>query len=254
MNPRVAQASMLVPFDAANYTWLDLTERNLTDAEIYPHMAELQSYPVEKMPMLFEKMAVIVPSSMMGHGIATLERVGKVLHFELWTLNFDSPAMEVEVMDDLEHPGEVLTRARVDQQVLANLTRRYGSVEKAKKVVTDNAGRIVANIYCATMVTSAITESYSCPSNPANEKRRRKKKLPLYEWKTIVIDPNEVKRVRDAAAPHKHREKCREHEVRGHWAVRKKSGRRYWVRSHKRGDPSRGTVFHDYQLEETREK
>jgi hypothetical protein len=36
--------------------------------------------------------------------------------------------------------------------------------------------------------------------------------------------------------------------VRGHWAVRKKSGKRYWVKAHKRGDPSKGSVFHDYQL------
>jgi hypothetical protein len=246
VNPRVAQNASEVAFDAAKYTWLDLTERNLTDEEIHPHMVELHSYPVEKMPMLFEKMAVIVPSNL-GRGVATLERVGKVLHFELWGLNLDSPAIEVEIKDDPEHPGELLTRARVHQEVLADLTRSYGA-EKATKMVTDNAGRIVANLYCATMVNSSVTESYTCPSNPANEKRRRKNKLPLYEWKTIVIDPKEVKRVRDAAAPHRYRDKCRQHEVRGHWAVRRKSGKRYWVRAHKRGDPSKGTVFHDYQL------
>ena len=35
------------------------------------------------------------------------------------------------------------------------------------------------------------------------------------------------------------------HDVRGHWSV-SKLGKRYWVKSHKRGDSAKGTIFHDY--------
>jgi hypothetical protein len=249
MNPKVASMAARVEFDAADYVWLDLTECSMTDAEIYPHMQELQFYSVAKMPMIFEKMAVIVPESM-GHGVATLERVNDTLHFELHAVSGRDRSLTIEarMTDHSEHPGEKSVSARVDEQVMQDLSRQYGGREIATKMVTGSVGRIVANVYSATMVARNVAETYRCPHNPVNAKRVRKKKLPLYEWKTIVIDPSEVKRVRDEAAPHRIREKCREHEVRGHWAVRKRTGRRYWVRAHKRGDPSKGSVFHDYQL------
>jgi hypothetical protein len=39
------------------------------------------------------------------------------------------------------------------------------------------------------------------------------------------------------------------HEVRGHWCVRRKSGKRYWRKAHKRGDKSLGTITKDYKLD-----
>lgn len=39
------------------------------------------------------------------------------------------------------------------------------------------------------------------------------------------------------------------HEVRGHFCVRKKSGKRFWRKAHKRGDKSLGTITKDYKLE-----
>ena len=39
------------------------------------------------------------------------------------------------------------------------------------------------------------------------------------------------------------------HEVRGHWCVRRKSGKRYWRKAHKRGDKSIGTITKDYKLD-----
>ena len=249
MNPKVAKAAALVSFDAADYTWVDLSDRNITNAEIHSYMQDLQSYPVAKMPMLFEKMAVLLPPDMGEGGVATLERVEGTLRFAMWTFSWkgEKPPYEVFLVNRGDDSGGWSVNVRVDEQLMTSLQRTHGK-DKAEEMITQSAGRIVAVIYCATLVDAAVTESYTCPRNPSNEKRRRKKKLPLYEWKTIMIDPNEVKRVRDAARASKPREKYREHEVRGHWAVRRKSGKRYWVRAHKRGDPSKGSVFHDYQL------
>jgi hypothetical protein len=205
MNPKVSNAAAQVSFDAADYTWVDLSDRNITDAEIYPHMVELQSYPTGKVPMLFEKMAVLLPADMGEGGVATLERVNDSLHFAMWTFNWkgEEPPYEAFLVNRGDDPGGTWSvNVRVHEQLLANLQRTHGK-DKATEMIAQNTGRIVAVIYCATLVDAAVTESYTCPRNPSNEKRRRKNKPPLYEWRTIVIDPNEVKRVRDSAKAHK---------------------------------------------------
>ena len=38
------------------------------------------------------------------------------------------------------------------------------------------------------------------------------------------------------------------HEVRGHWCVSKTTGKRWWRKSHKRGDANLGVINHDYEL------
>lgn len=38
------------------------------------------------------------------------------------------------------------------------------------------------------------------------------------------------------------------HEVRGHWCVSKRTGKRWWRKSHKRGDANLGVINHDYEL------
>lgn len=250
MNPKVAKAAMLVPFDAADYTWVDLTDRDkmpTLDAIIEAGAQELNEYPVEKMPLLFEKLAVL-PDSKYGEVVVTIERLTDTLRVSMWPLGDSKSAFHAQIRDDPDSPGEYLINLEIEEQVLTDLTRSLGGRAAAQERIQQNVMSIVLDVYMATITRGTAIESYACPRNPANEKRRRKNKVPLYEWKTIVIDPNEVKRVRDVVASHRRKEKCREHEVRGHWAVLKRTGKRYWVRSHKRGDPSKGTVFHDYQL------
>lgn len=253
VNPRVAKAASFVAFDAADYTWVDLTgvtDKDFPDSEMTQHLSDLASFQIEEMPMMFEKVAMIPPH---GYGggtecAVTIERQGGTMLVSLWSDGTVS-AFDARVTNHPTINNELSVSAEVEPQVMKDLIKQLGSKETVSNRIARNAARYIAFLYATTVVKPAVVESYACPRNPANEKRRRKGKVPLYEWKTIVIDPSEVKRVRDSVKAHKEREKCREHEVRGHWAVRKKSGKRYWVRSHKRGDPSRGTVFHDYQLE-----
>lgn len=246
MNPRVAEMAAHVAFDVADYTWVDLADYNKPDAHIQPHMHELQAYPVGKMPMLFEKMAVLTPTKYANDLAMTLERKQDVLHFAFWTKDNPASVCDARIFSDAQ--GEPTIDAEIESEVLADLIRVTGSREAAIDRMRDNVARMVAEVYCATIVESVVTQTYTCPSNPANAKRKRKGKLPLFEWKTILIDQVRVQQIRSDALPHKFREPCREHGVRGHWATRKDTGKRYWVKAHKRGDPSKGTIFHDYQL------
>lgn len=79
----------------------------------------------------------------------------------------------------------------------------------------------------------------------ANSNKRRVKggKKPLFEWRTVVIEPKALPNPPKGgthASP-------RHHDRRGHWSV-SKLGKRYWRRATKVGNPANGVVFHDYQL------
>lgn len=75
-----------------------------------------------------------------------------------------------------------------------------------------------------------------------NRKRAAKKKPPLYDWHTVVIEPPAPKRAPlggTHASP-------RRHERRGHWRTTR--GKQVWVKNCFVGDASKGSVFKDYEV------
>lgn len=72
-------------------------------------------------------------------------------------------------------------------------------------------------------------------------------KTPTYDWTTVVIDP--IKPIGTDRKGGTHASP-RQHDVRGHYA-KSKLGKLFWRKAHKRGDPSLGTVFHDYVVRST---
>ena len=87
---------------------------------------------------------------------------------------------------------------------------------------------------------------YYAPTKRANHvKRLRQGKVPMFDWRTVVIEPSKPKREHQGgthASP-------RLHDRRGHWRVMK-SGKKVWVKNCKVGDPSRGVIFHDYAMKD----
>lgn len=80
-------------------------------------------------------------------------------------------------------------------------------------------------------------------SSPSNRKRIAKGKKPLYEWRTVVIQPRAPRSAHQGgthASP-------RQHDRRGHWRTYK-SGKRVWIKNMRVGKASNGTVFHDYEF------
>jgi hypothetical protein len=243
INPRVARAAMLVAFDAAEYTWLDLSEQDASREDLHPYALEQASFSVAKMPLLFERMAIIPPlANWSDQDVFTLERVNGRIKVTGWLQGQPDSGFRVELFD--EEGGEYAMLVDFDpERVLPHFQQDR---RKAADWCKQNTVEMMVNLHYASTAKRGAPEYYSCPTNPANAKRRRKGKTPLYEWKTIVIDATIRKRIAAAVRAAKPREPQREHGVRGHWAVRKKSGKRYWVRAHKRGDASKGTIFHDY--------
>lgn len=88
--------------------------------------------------------------------------------------------------------------------------------------------------------------SYAPTKRSNHIKRLRHGKVPFFDWKTVVIEPRSPKGEHQGgthASP-------RLHDRRGHWRHMKKSGKKVWVRDCKVGDPSRGIIFHDYQMKD----
>jgi hypothetical protein len=86
-------------------------------------------------------------------------------------------------------------------------------------------------------------QAYVPTPHKANVSRAKRGLKPLYDWRTIVIEPSQVKQKPQGgthASP-------RRHQARGHWRTYQ-SGKRGWVRECFRGDASKGAVFKDYQI------
>lgn len=87
-----------------------------------------------------------------------------------------------------------------------------------------------------------ISTVYTPIPSKNHAKRLRQKKLPLFDWHTVIIEPKKQKNESlggTHATP-------RLHEVRGHWVQR--NNKRFWRKPHKRGDATKGIVFHDYKI------
>lgn len=243
INKNVLRHAAYVPLDAAAYTWIDLSAQDVSREVLHPYALEQVSFPVAKIPLLFERMAIIPPlANWSDKEVFTVERVNGRITITGWVHGREKKGFSVELFDD--GAGEYSMMVDFDpKDVLSHFQQ---DTSKAAQWCKNNTVELLVNMHYASTAKKGTTEYYTCPPNPANVKRRRQGKVPMYEWKTIVIDATIRKRIANAVRAAKPREPQREHGVRGHWAV-SKLGKRFWRKAHTRGDASIGTIFHDYQ-------
>lgn len=116
------------------------------------------------------------------------------------------------------------------------------TLEEDQQALQDRAVSLLV-ITCWVEHINADNRTGYISTKQANHlKRMRQGKLPLFDWKTVTIDLPKQKFPHQGgthASP-------RLHDVRGHWVTR--NGKRFWKKPHKRGDASKGVVFHDYKI------
>ena len=248
INQNIAVAASRVPFDASEYVWIDLSDVPPPPTDIKDFSQELHAMHVTEMPMLFEKMAIIPPRVKWAvDEVGTLERKGDVLLYCSYAQGMPDALFAAEAFNHPTLLNEWTCNLTVAQVISEGWRRQHGmNTEQLSEWLGDATATFIAYVYYATVLKNNVTTTHSCLANPANAKRVRKGKLPMYEWRTIEITSERREQLAQALR-HAKRQPVRQHDVRGHWATRKKSGKRYWVRSHKRGDASVGTIFHDYQ-------
>ena len=125
----------------------------------------------------------------------------------------------------------------------------YGPTEENDPVPEEEARFVLAVLikwYHSMMATKTAYQPFVRPTF-TNQRKIAAGKQPSYDWRTVVIDGNVIKCEHKGgthASP-------RLHDRRGH-SRRLPDGRIVWVRPCKVGDASRGTVFHDYQVKESK--
>lgn len=124
---------------------------------------------------------------------------------------------------------------------------RYGPVNENEEVPREEAELILAMIAGWYSLLAKGSPSYSPRARDTFTNRRKASagKLPQYDWRTVVITPQQP---RSSAQGGTHASP-RLHDRRGHLR-RLRNGKNVWVRPHKVGRPELGTVFHDYEVKQ----
>lgn len=124
---------------------------------------------------------------------------------------------------------------------------RYGPVEDDKPVQKDEAELMLALVAGWYQLLAQSMQAYvpTVRDTFTNRRKIAQGKVPSYDWRTVVITPCKPQ----PASQHKGGTHAspRQHDRRGHLR-HLRNGKNVWVRPCKVGDPSRGTVFHDYEV------
>ncbi|NDH05263.1 hypothetical protein EBX93_04965 [bacterium] len=122
---------------------------------------------------------------------------------------------------------------------------RYGSMDDGVELEKDVAELMLAYVGNWLESLSLKNEAYAPVVQKTFTNRRKiaQGKMPTYDWTTVIIEPVKA-RQEDKGGTHA---SPRLHDRRGHLR-RLQNGKTCWVKPHKVGDASKGTVFHDYQI------
>jgi hypothetical protein len=238
MTPAIAEMVKRVGFDPASYTWMDLSvlpedfnatkllaEDGVLDKKMY---LDKLHFPFPNTALVSNKEeATVITISTRNTGEIVVETWGQeTVPVGVWT-----PENGFKMHPTWEESAKKNPHLFDTPEVFGEIIASRISVLEALMLYAAKKGSVVHGHKCLS-------------TRASNIKRMKKGKKLLYEWSTVEIKPAiHVDKSTETGRTH---ETPRLHEVRGHWAVRKKSGKRYWVKSHKRGDPTKGAVFHDY--------
>lgn len=252
MSPNVAFAAQHVPFDAAEYTWIDLQDLPAIPVEekrarfVERGLDPIGHMSFRELSLPFERFALLPPAiEYEKGGVLTFERTEEKMTVIGWQTGREEPNFVVELSPskDANDPRDFMT-VKYNQKL--PIAKR--GPEVAKALYLSSMQNICAHLQCFSAgIYGETRETYRCTGDATvNAKRRKKHKKPLYDWHTVVVQTVKTKGDSKGGT----HGTPRQHEVRGHY-VKSKLGKVFWRKSHKRGDPSLGVIFHDYTTQAT---
>lgn len=246
MSPNVTTLAPLMSFDVAKYTWLDLH-----DVPDMPHeerrakflargLEPSTQYSFRDLRLPFDRFVVVPPKYDFGEGgVMTIDRTPDRMVIKGWQRGVKDPTFTAVCTSPDDGSANDIMNVSFDHR----LKVAQFSKEKARDAYLDMVQAIISHVLCFTAgIYGEEHNMYKATPNPANPKRIRRNKLPLYDWHTVVVQTTHVPSSGHRGGTHA---TPRQHDVRGHWA-KSKLGKVYWRKSHKRGDASKGIIFHDY--------
>lgn len=106
--------------------------------------------------------------------------------------------------------------------------------------------KTVASMCTLLECSNVVYRTWPAPRK-LNMKRKKRKREPFFEYKTLVIDPHKARVVGPVLGPHRLRRSPKLHLRRGH-IRRLRSGGKTWVSSAMIGSKRRGLVLKDYEI------
>jgi hypothetical protein len=271
MNEAIANIAKHCHFDAAHYTWIHLDRRKIVPAEMSTlenkmlahgdYAAPLKTREV-KQP--FDNMAVVMGFDKVGdvddsYLLFTFDcRDSMLYEAHMWgqrdithtpvvTLHFKPKPEQFKGVPPASEEHNPLGKNQ-DGLVLVSMPPKLPQHMKdgIVKTIIPIMKMVALYIPCASegLLQGEELEYYK-PSNMGNnEKRKRKGKAGLYEWRTVTL---ERKRHGLPSAPKGGTHASpRLHQRRGHWAT-SKLGKRFWRAESVVGKAENGMIFHDYE-------
>ena len=246
MTPLIAEMVNLVKDKADQWMWFDIYEAWTTSHEIFDHARSLRGLQ-QKLPfqrcavvlgdneekrtllMITEALAVRVDKDDPEKKIPVLAFAGVMVDKKDKTQGFVLPLFSVNLDEEAVEKGVTIHFENPDHD------KEPVTVQSAKNAL------VAASFWLERMNTQGMKVYEPIPSK-SNPKRIRQGKKPMFDWHTVVLEPRSVKS-EYLGGTHS---SPRLHDVRGHWVVR--GNKKFWRKPHKRGDASKGVIFHDYKL------
>lgn len=219
MTPLIQEMVALSPEESINFQWFDATATYKDEGEVNAELLAL--------PMPFPLTAIVYQQTD-GLKILMLTKTLKdITGVAGWVIGKNKSKEIPPFIYSVEESG-----IRVKHQ--------DGTPFDYRTSVATNFVAAICN-FLVSLQTQQV-QSYSPVRRSNHEKRIRQGKFPLYDWKTITIEPPKPK-LESLGGTHA---SPRKHERRGHFRRTKKG--QVWVKNCTVGNASKGTVFHDYQF------
>ena len=222
----VVKSVLEAEFDPTEVQWFDISSAK--------HMEKAESQWLMTHRPPFEKCMVVWAGETLNH-----------LYYEMHMIIVGSdPRDGIVVNTSKGEPGSVVQYPSL-VYVVEDGQIRYGSAEEDKELDVEVANAILAFVskWYEMMDTGLACHRASVKQSFTNRRKVAQGKLPAYDWTTVVVKRSAPKSEHQGgthASP-------RQHDRRGHLR-RLQSGKNVWVRPCKVGDPSKGIVFHDYEV------
>jgi len=238
MTPLIQKLVKIYPDIGLDYTWFDIEEAWAKTREMFDHDRSLAALQT---PLPFEKCViagveehgdpfiVVVRNGVSAdkqEGIVVTAQILQKTGFGICPPFFCMPKLDLQ--EKSEEGMRILFLDRKEEEDPRNTEAAITS--------------LVAVSFWLERLNDSRTTGYRSTPRGNHAKRLRQGKKPLFDWHTVIVEPKKEKN-ESLGGTHS---SPRLHEVRGHWVQR--NNKRFWRKAHRRGDATKGIVFHDYKL------
>lgn len=248
MSPIIANALTVIPFSPIEHIWFDFSGMDKIHDQLMEKFGAnkladfAQNELVERFPLPFEKIGIVVPDSKQRPIPITLERVGNKMFFEFWATGLNEAASVVTLSGTIK---DMYVYFNPQFEKLIQKTNIQNAEEHHQLLINVVMWGLVSISYG--MAPTKNSTGYRGVANPKNPQRIKRGKKPLFEWETIVIEPKASSSSIGQGGTHA---SPKPHDRRGHQR-RLKSGQVVYVRPHtinRHKIPTEGFIHHDYRV------